>query len=244
MRNIAVADNVISFLKSKHPWLYTDMTEPLRLGLARKCVLMQDCVIVKVGDTWMWAPFTDAAEREAAELVKKRMDPDDGLYLHCSHDPKETRRILGIKEILVPCYIAVRLSKELFDIKTDAVLKPLTHEHDDFVMKTYRMAKYYSDPKEFVYKAIEDGMTGAFVDGKLAGFIGSHKEGPIGMLEVLPKYRRMGLGTALQQYAINTYIQDGRIPYCHVLENNTASLALERSLGFLISETSSIYWLN
>ncbi|MFQ7452543.1 MAG: GNAT family N-acetyltransferase [Flavonifractor plautii] len=37
-------------------------------------------------------------------------------------------------------------------------------------------------------------MLGAFVDGTLAGFAGFHGEGSIGLLEVLPAYRRRGLG--------------------------------------------------
>ena len=32
-------------------------------------------------------------------------------------------------------------------------------------------------------------MLGAFVDGELAGFIGRHDQGALGVLEVLPEYR-------------------------------------------------------
>lgn len=244
MRNIETAAKAISFLKSRDPWLYTDITEPLRLGTAQECILIEDCVIIKVADTWIWAPFTDSAEREAAELVLKKMKPEDGLCLHHAHTVDQTRMILGINEQLTPCYIAVRLSQEPFDIKTEAVLKPLTYEHTDFVIKTYRMAKFYSNPEESVREAIDRGMTGAFVDGQLAGFIGTHSEGSLGMLEVLPQFRRQGLGKALEQHKINEYLAEGKTPYCHILENNSASLALERELGFLISDTSSIYWLN
>lgn len=244
MINLGNADRAIAFLKTKHPWLYTDITEPLRLGTADECIIIEDCVIIKVGGTWMWAPFTDKAETEAANLIKEKMDKDDGLCLHCSHDPEETRKILNIEERLTPCFIAVRLSQELFDIKTDAVLKPLTLDYLDFVIQTYRMAKFYTNPEESFRKIIEDGMTGAFIDGEIAGFIGSHSEGSIGMLEVLPKFRRRGLGKALEQYRINTYIKDGKVPYCHILETNEVSLALEKALGYNISDESSVYWLN
>ena len=45
--------------------------------------------------------------------------------------------------------------------------------------------------------AIDRGMLGAFVDGERAGFAGFHIEGAIGMLEVLPPFRRRGIGEAL-----------------------------------------------
>ena len=38
---------------------------------------------------------------------------------------------------------------------------------------------------------------GAFVDGQLAGFVGEHSEGSMGMLEIFPAYRRRGLGYSL-----------------------------------------------
>ena len=50
---------------------------------------------------------------------------------------------------------------------------------------------------EHIRQAIGAGMLGAFVDGTLAGFAGFHGEGSIGLLEVLPAYRRRGLGEAL-----------------------------------------------
>lgn len=55
-------------------------------------------------------------------------------------------------------------------------------------------------------------MTGAFLDGVLAGFIGIHEEGSIGMLEVLPAYRRRSLGYALEAGAIRPRTEGGRYP--------------------------------
>ena len=47
---------------------------------------------------------------------------------------------------------------------------------------------------EHIRQAIGAGMLGAFVDGTLAGFAGFHGEGSIGLLEVLPAYRRRAWG--------------------------------------------------
>ncbi|MCR4676790.1 MAG: GNAT family N-acetyltransferase [Sphaerochaetaceae bacterium] len=243
-KSLSQQEKAITILKKRHPWLYTDMTEPLRLGTADRCIIEEDYVIIRVAETWIWAVFSDSAEEKAALRVKSLMKEHDGLCLHCDHDPQKTRDIFGIKDKLIPCYIAVINQPKRFEINTDALLRPLTHEYDDFVIEHYRMAKFFTNPKETFHRLIDQGMTGAFIDEEIAGFIGSQPEGSIGMLEVMEKFRRRGIGKALEQFRINTYIDEGKVPYCHILENNAASLALEKALGYDISDKSCIYWLN
>ena len=58
-------------------------------------------------------------------------------------------------------------------------------------------------------------MLGAFIDENLVGFIGTHEEGSIGILEenYLPYYRNRGIGECLQKYATNLALSQDRIPY-------------------------------
>lgn len=59
-------------------------------------------------------------------------------------------------------------------------------------------AHYKLESKEEIAATIEHGlMFGAEVDGELAGFIGMHTDGSVGMLEVFKKYRRCGVGVHL-----------------------------------------------
>ena len=85
-------------------------------------------------------------------------------------------------------------------------------------------------------------MYGAFLGNRLAGFIGTHEEGSIGMLEVIPEFRGKGIGSELERYAINSAIAKGRYPYCQVKEDNEISMKLQKSLGMEISKTK-VYWL-
>ena len=97
--------------------------------------------------------------------------------------------------------------------------------------------------RDYVAERLAAGaMTGAFLDGVLAGFIGIHEEGSIGMLEVLPAYRRRGLGYALEAGAIRRALKEGAIPYCQVIEGNTASMELQKKLGLEFSD-GFVYWL-
>lgn len=118
-------------------------------------------------------------------------------------------------------------------------LRILDESHTDLVFEHYHMAP----GRDYVAERLAAGaMTGAFLDGVLAGFIGIHEEGSIGMLEVLPAYRRRGLGYALEAGAIRRALKEGAIPYCQVIEGNTASMELQKKLGLEFSD-GFVYWL-
>ena len=77
---------------------------------------------------------------------------------------------------------------------------------------------------------------------QLAGFIGEHLEGSMGLLYILEEYRNKGYGYILESYLIQETINKGFIPYCHVECDNEASLALQRKLKLSITK-EKLYWL-
>ena len=80
------------------------------------------------------------------------------------------------------------------------------------------------------------------MDDQLAGFAGTHVEGTLGLLTVLPEYRRRGIATALESTAINRELQEGHVPYCHLYTDNLASRALQQSLGLSFAD-KNVWWL-
>ena len=85
-------------------------------------------------------------------------------------------------------------------------------------------------------------MFGAFREGELAGFIGLHEEGSMGMLEVLPAFRRMGVGTLLAAYLCGQLMERGLTPFSQFTVDNMASRRLHEAMGFSIS-TDLVFWL-
>jgi tRNA (guanine37-N1)-methyltransferase len=85
-------------------------------------------------------------------------------------------------------------------------------------------------------------MFGVFIGGEIVGFVGTHDEHSMGLLEILPEYRRLGLGYALEAHLINHLLSRGRVPFCQVAVYNEASILLQEKMGLEIS-TSVIYWL-
>lgn len=95
-----------------------------------------------------------------------------------------------------------------------------------------------------VEKLMRDkGVFGAIEDGKLAGFIGRHGDGNMGMLEVLDGYRRRGIGEELEKFLINYIMTFGRVPICEVYTDNAPSIALQNKLG-LTPAVGYTFWMD
>ena len=94
---------------------------------------------------------------------------------------------------------------------------------------------------DYILGAIDRGMLGLFDGEELAGFIGVHDEGSLGMLEVLPPYRRRGYGLVLQLAIIRAALAEGSCAYGEVAEHNAASLALQQKAGMTVCP-EKIYW--
>ena len=119
------------------------------------------------------------------------------------------------------------------------VIRPLTMEHLDAVVRDYNTI---SDEAYVTDRIKKGALFGAFVDGQLAGFIGMHAEGGIGMLFVSPEYRRRRIGMALETYMINLGLERGERPYGQVEIGNDASKGLQEALGLCFSK-GRIYWM-
>lgn len=105
------------------------------------------------------------------------------------------------------------------------------------------VSEHYSNSEEYIKKHIlTKALYGAYVDGKLVGFIGIHEDGSTGFLYVEEAYRRKGIGESLEAYCINRQRELGYTPYGYVVKGNEASLRLQERLGVYLSQ-DTIWWL-
>lgn len=120
-------------------------------------------------------------------------------------------------------------------------IRLLKEEHAQEAASHYHLV---DDSMSYIQSRIAAGqMWGLFDEGKLAGFIGTHSEGAMGMLEIFPNYRRKGYGYALEAYLIAWHLRQGWIPYCHVVEGNDASTLLQKKLGMELCSLPAL-WLS
>ncbi len=82
---------------------------------------------------------------------------------------------------------------------------------------------------------------GIYENGALAGFAGLHTEGSMGLLEVLPQYRRKGYGYALEAYLIAWHLRHGYLPFGQVYEGNESSERLQMKLGMTKAALPAIW---
>ena len=97
-------------------------------------------------------------------------------------------------------------------------------------------------PDENNAEAFEnEEVLGIFENHMLAGVIGRHPEGCIGMLHIFNEYRRKGFGEALEKAKINDLLDRNERIFEEVIEGNNASSFLQEKLG-LVKGEKTIYW--
>lgn len=107
------------------------------------------------------------------------------------------------------------------------------------------VTEHYSEigTEEYVTDRIRHGAVyGAFYDEKIVGFIADHEEGSIGMLYVLPEYRKRHVAMALETYCMNLAVERGEIPYGQVVLGNEASIHLQEKMGICFAK-GTIVWM-
>ena len=83
---------------------------------------------------------------------------------------------------------------------------------------------------------------GVMVDGQLAGFVMTHEELTMGVMHVLPEYRRLGLATRLNAALVRRMRALGLPCLVEIVHDNTASLGLAASAGFV--PVQKVHWMH
>ncbi len=218
---------------SRDPLLHADMAEALRRGLGVIASAAERGVLVSA-DEDSCGMLSCADLDTALTLLDGRRFPL--LSIHQAELESPLCRKLGM-ETWMRCRQAVYLGKEP-PAATEEDIRPLTGEHLDFLQANYR----HEDSEYLAWLLERRALFGAFREEKLVGFIGKHAEGSMGLLEVLPAWRRQGVGESLERFLIAREVERGNLPYCHVFTDNQASLALQQKLGLTLAE-GSVIWL-
>ena len=223
--------------------LTIDMQEAIRRGNAELIYADESAVLLRhtCGVFMLWCADVPSGERALDEQGKRLADAEDeylGMFLCVAHGEAAKQAVLGKTKLVTetPCIQFCRFSKEKLPMKNIGRIRQLTLGDLDEVNAHYDMGGDHNE------RAISAGLVyGLEIDGRLAGFIGMHPEGSVGMLEVFPEYRRMGLGTELESYMHNLHIERGWIPYGQVYTDNAASLEMQAKFGLTRSD-DLIWW--
>ncbi len=222
---------------ARDPLLHVDMSEALRLSGSRALYAAADGVIVSSTDIRF---VSTENERTAFRLLPMLDGADVGaIVLHQPFLYGELTRKRGFRSFM-DCYNCAYYGREPipYTLPENAEIRPLTQAHAEFVAKNYSAQADVG----YIRERIDAGLFGAFVSGELAGFAGTHDEGSVGLLQVLPQYRRFGLAYALEAFMINRQLSLGILPFGQVRVHNDASLGLQKKIGMTLSD-KVVHWL-
>ena len=211
-----LCSKAIAILEGSDAHFYVDMIEALKCGRAAATLADGEGVLIHVPNCiWYMMAKTEARAVSLARHVAANKTGSEQLVCHDDVALEECASVVGQRVLPIPVRLFCYFSDTLFDVPESFSLVP-------------------SEEKDML-----DG----YVNGVKVGYIGIREEGTIGHLEVFPEHRRKGYGTLFIKAITNLQIKNGRIPSCHILENNVPSIAIHRNLGYWTDEVRRIYWM-
>ncbi len=197
-------------------------------------VLLDETAAVITVDGWTKCVF--AYPETGAEILESLGVNGNICYMNMR---EETAGKLGIAASPCRTYAYLNAMPPAFD--SALVVKRLAPTLAGEVLKHYDNPGGGYDENAVAELMRSKGIFGAICGGKLAGFIGRHGDGSMGMLEVYEDFRRRGLGEQLEIFMINYVMTFGRTPHCDVYTDNIASQRLQEKLG-LTPTPFYTYW--
>lgn len=224
---------MVEYLET-NPVLYMMMTESVKRGEADIFYDRPDGVGIfnRTAKAHMFA----AANEDAARAMFDGIKSYSLLTMYDQFTLAEARKRYTFSYSM-ECLQAVYLKKSIDLIPAD--IRTLDLSYFDFVRAHYDGV---DDPGYITGRLCAGELFGIFVDGAIAGFMGTHEEGSLGLLEILPEYRRRGLAEALERHVIAAHLARGWTPFSQIWPDNIASITLHEKLGFTFS-TERLYWL-
>lgn len=218
-------EKALEFL-NKDYLLNVDMIECIRRDICRILYASDKAVLIVADSGWVY--MLSCEDRELGlELIKTHQPP--WVVLH-QMDMREAVAGLGYR-IGDECWQSAYTKTTPME-ETLADIRRLDRRFLKRIADNYELA----DEEEIAALLDAGVIYGAFAGGELAGFIGRHEEGSVGLLFVFPEFRRMGIAEALERNYVNRELAEGNVAYGQIFVGNTPSRQLQEKLGMDFSD--------
>lgn len=201
--------------------LYAEPDAVLLLKMNRFCLLVSDTV-------------------EAGERALKTVP--EGVCLFVAHNESSRDAVFKTFPFInhaSACWQAYYPGTEPIPVPPVCEIRPFPKEELKLLLSVYDPDGH---PERYLERIEKGDVLAAYRDGEIAGFIGFHGDGSGGMLEVLPKFRRLGIGSALEIALHNLALSRGWTPYGQIYTTNNASRKLQERLGMVVSD-NELFWM-
>jgi GNAT superfamily N-acetyltransferase len=221
------APDMITRYLLEAPVLYVEMLEVYKSGNGEVLYAENDGILLY--DNLSFNYLASAKTLAGARDIVRLLPQDYGVFV--AHD-EIFQELIGIdfvfKDSLLSYNHVYQSSEHLPLENTKAEIRLLDDSYLEVIKQHYTIERLSTDT--YILGRIKDGMLGAFVDDKLAGFIGIHDSGPIGLLEVFDEYRGQKLAQTLQAAIMNRLIDQGKTVFLQVNVTNEVSLHIQKKL--------------
>ncbi len=221
----------------KNPMLYTGILQIINRGTAEILENIDEGIFVRDTVSGVCMLACSSYDLACSWLTAHEDTGYSVLAVYSADVADFSRRKYGFTGTL-ECYQAVYTGKTRPEISSDLVIRPADMNDFDAVSAIYDKITAEELKQVISRKELFIGMCG----NEMAGFAGRHLEGSIGILEVLPEYRKRGYGKALECFMINYMLSKGLYAFCQVETHNQVSLSLQKKLGYDITN-EKIYFL-
>lgn len=216
---------------------HIDMLQSLDRGIADVLYAGDDGVLLYNRPGWVW--MLSAGSDETFEKMCALIEDPSLIETHQPRYMPALRERFSLEGSEV-CWQVAYLDKapRAVPVPDGFEIRRLTPEYAEFVTEHYEQEHEVS----YLRERIEAGMFGAFYRGEPAGFIGTHAEGSMGILQILPAYQHLGLGLALETAMIGLELEKGHVPYGQLFADNQRSCKLQEKLGMSFAD-GQVAWL-
>ena len=226
----------IRYLRQEYMW-HVDMLEALRRGRGEVIYFEGKTVLIRrneaPGSYLLTADSPEAGAAAFAGLPAPQLVVARGPGV-----PEMVGERFGLFLSNCCCNVAYLKAERLSWDCPGLVLRPFRLEELPAFLEHYSI-----EGEEEARAHIEKGeLFAAEYKGQLAGFMGFHGDGSMGLLETFPEYRNLGIGRAIEKFFINLCLDRGWVPYGQVFCDNEKSFSLQAHLGMTVDRSKTLRW--
>ncbi len=231
IENSETAQAAARTILERDPLAYADFLEPLNRGTGIVRCVTTDSVLLQ--EAVSGAYLMTAKDTQTAATFVATMENATLVAAHETYDSDAITAKFGIPEKMT-CVQAVYTKPHAIEMPTgDICIRALSEAYAETVDKLYTIPLGLG----YITSRLAAGeLFGAFLGDTLVGFIGTHDEGSMGLLEVLPDHKGRGVGAALLAFITNRQRSLQRMAFSQMTLTNAASRRLHEKLGFTIVE--------
>lgn len=195
-------------------------------------------VLVKGRSDENWIYISSSSEEELIELLSK-LEAEDKCFAVA--EDWMLPHIINGNELEFDLVCMKYIFPQYLDLPQNKIeVENLTIDDAEYIYNNYDYREFTST--QYLSQRISSDISkGIRVDGKLAGWVMTHDDGAIGVLNVLPEHRKKGYAYELMLAIIKELKKRNRISFLHIEENNIKSTNLALKLGF--KKDRRIHWV-